>query len=160
MWLRAIVLPHAAIATRCNGSNPHPEVRRRSRSLEGRGLRIWGRVRDWMLRGFALRSKHLSMRAEGVVVPPVERAEYAAHPPLPCRASPPEVGRSARGALTTQQHAIEKDRSARNAVAPHQRSRCPVSQPPANLPTRGGDARQGRGGELAPALNLYRSTAG
>ncbi|SCX20833.1 hypothetical protein DSM25558_2807 [Agrobacterium sp. DSM 25558] len=50
----------AAIVTGCNGSNPHPEVRRRSRSLEGRGLRAWGRTLGWMLRGFVPRPKHLS----------------------------------------------------------------------------------------------------
>ncbi len=40
-WMSACRrMPYAG----CNGSIPHPEVRRRSRSLEGRGLRAWGRV--------------------------------------------------------------------------------------------------------------------
>ncbi len=49
-------------------SNPHPEVRRQSRSLEGRGLRAWGGSPRRMLRG-SLRS-HLSMRAVSAATHP------------------------------------------------------------------------------------------
>ncbi|MDH7809763.1 hypothetical protein P3T33_004923 [Rhizobium sp. AN67] len=61
----------------------------------------------------------------------IRASEYAAYPPLPCRASPPQGGRE-----------IGK-----------RRPRCAISTvkkgetlPRVDLPTCGGDARQGRGG--------------
>ncbi|SCX20368.1 hypothetical protein DSM25559_1906 [Agrobacterium rosae] len=75
------------------------------------------------------------MRAEGVVARTHEKAEYAADPPLPCRASPPQVGRSAKGTLSAQHHPSGEGKINENSIAPPHHSRCPVSARLANLPT-------------------------
>ncbi|MQB35787.1 hypothetical protein DXT97_03005 [Agrobacterium tumefaciens] len=53
-----------------------------------------------------------------------------AYPPLPCRASPPQGGRSICGYVSS---ILKLESEA-------------TSGPLADLPPRGGDARQGRGG--------------
>jgi hypothetical protein len=62
-------------------------------------------------------------------------------PPLPCRASPPQVGRSQAAILRSNVTAKTKREDDPNGEASWQ----------ADLPTRGGDARQGRGG---PAYSM------
>ena len=63
------------------------------------------------------------------------------HPPLPCRTSPPQGGRSTRGALSILRNAFDWRVPAR----------------PSDLPPCGGDARQGRGGYIAVILAILLS---
>ncbi|MBP1881163.1 hypothetical protein J2Z84_004505 [Agrobacterium rubi] len=118
------------------GSIPHPEVPRRG--LEGRGLRAWGRVRGGCFESTTCHlffDKLRMMHESGV----------CRSPPLPCQASPPQGGRSARGAIIAPIAAVRRlvgntrrtqcssatlKMTGKRAPSrsPHLRGRCPAGQ--------------------------------
>ncbi|KQO79105.1 hypothetical protein ASF29_05160 [Rhizobium sp. Leaf262] len=59
------------------------------------GCGLGARVRGWMLRGPCGAPQHEGSGCGSLNL--IERAAYATHPPLACRPSPPQVGRSNRG---------------------------------------------------------------
>ena len=134
--------------SRMQRSNPHPEVPRRG--LEGRGLRAWGRVRGGCFEGA---TRHLSMRTEGLVSLQNSKGGICRLPPLPCRASPPQVGRFA-GRWLAGSTASSAPASPETDEITQRRRPQPISPPVGEMPGRA------EGGELAPASNMYRFTAG